>query len=63
MARVRREAARREDELRAEARRAQEQAAALLESITDGFVALDSDWRFTYINAEAERINGIRRED
>jgi PAS domain S-box-containing protein len=63
MARVRREAARREDELRAEARRAQEQAAAILDSITDGFVALDRDWRFTHVNAAAERINGIRRED
>jgi PAS domain S-box-containing protein len=63
LARVRREAARREDELRAEARRAQEQAAAILESITDGFVAMDSEWRFTHVNARAERINGIRRED
>jgi PAS domain S-box-containing protein len=33
-----------------------------LESITDAFVALDSKWRFTYVNAQAERINGIRRE-
>jgi PAS domain S-box-containing protein len=63
MARVRREAARREDELRAEARRAQEQASAILESITDGFLALDREWRFTHVNAEAERINGIRREE
>jgi PAS domain S-box-containing protein len=63
MARVRREAARREDELRAEARRAQERASAILESITDGFLTLDADWRFTYVNAEAERMNGIRRED
>jgi PAS domain S-box-containing protein len=63
MARVRREAARRESQLRAEVRQAQERAAAILESITDGFIALDREWRFTYINAEAERINGIRRED
>jgi PAS domain S-box-containing protein len=63
MARVRRDAARRESELRTEVRRAQEQAAAILESITDGFVALDSQWRFTHVNAEAERMNGIRRED
>jgi PAS domain S-box-containing protein len=63
MTRVRREAARRESELLAEARRAQEQAVAILESITDGFVALDREWRFTYVNAQAERINGIRRED
>ena len=55
--------ARRENELRAEARQAQEQAVAILESITDGFLALDRDWRFTYVNAEAERISGIRRED
>jgi PAS domain S-box-containing protein len=63
MVRIRREAARRESELRAEVRRAQEQAAAILESITDGFVALDKDWRFIHVNAEAERINGIRRVD
>jgi PAS domain S-box-containing protein len=63
MSRVRHEAARRESELRAEVRQAQEQAAAILESITDGFLALDSEWRFTHVNAAAERINGIRRED
>jgi PAS domain S-box-containing protein len=63
LARVRREAARRESELRAEVRQAQEQAAAILESITDGFIALDSEWCFTHVNAEAERINGTRRED
>jgi PAS domain S-box-containing protein len=63
MVRIRREAARRESQLRAEVRLAQEDAAAILESITDGFAALDGDWRFTHINAEAERIIGIRRED
>jgi PAS domain S-box-containing protein len=63
MARVRREAVRRESELRTEVRQAQEKATAILEGITDGFVALDGEWRFTHINAEAERINGIRRED
>jgi PAS domain S-box-containing protein len=63
LARVRREAARRESELRAEVRQVQEQAAAILESVADGFIALDREWRFTYVNAEAERINGIRRED
>jgi PAS domain S-box-containing protein len=63
MARVRREAALRESQLRAEVRQAQERAAAILESVTDGFIALDREWRFTYVNAEAERINGMRRED
>ncbi|MEH1920378.1 GAF domain-containing protein [Nostoc sp.] len=28
----------------------------LLESITDGFFALDKQWRFTYINGQAERL-------
>ncbi|MBD0300770.1 MAG: PAS domain-containing protein, partial [Tolypothrix sp. T3-bin4] len=28
----------------------------LLESITDGFFALDKKWRFTYINGQAERL-------
>jgi PAS domain S-box-containing protein len=63
MARIRREAARRENELRAAARQAQEHAATILESITDAFVALDSEWRFTHVNAQAECINGMRRED
>jgi len=28
----------------------------ILESITDGFFTLDQDWRFDYVNGEAERI-------
>jgi PAS domain S-box-containing protein len=61
MARLRREAARRERELQAEAQQAREHAADILESITDGFIALDREWRFTHVNAEAERINGMPR--
>ena len=56
LARVRRAAARRERELR-------DEAESILESITDGFLALDRDWRITYMNAEAERINGRPREE
>jgi PAS domain S-box-containing protein len=63
MARVRREAARRESELQAEVRKAQEQASVMLRSITDGFITLDSEWRFTHVNAKAELINGLRCED
>jgi signal transduction histidine kinase/DNA-binding response OmpR family regulator len=48
LARVHRNAATRERELRAEAEN-------ILVSITDGFLALDRDWRLTYANAEAER--------
>ncbi|RYG23322.1 PAS domain S-box protein [bacterium] len=32
--------------------------AAILESITDAFFALDRDWRFTYVNAQAQQILG-----
>ncbi|MHC0064516.1 GAF domain-containing protein [Nostoc sp. UIC 10890] len=44
-----------------QAARAQSEAARaritnLLESITDGFFALDKKWRFTYINGQAERL-------
>lgn len=34
----------------------------ILESISDGFYALDRDWRFTYVNAAAERLWGRSRE-
>ncbi|MDN3517297.1 PAS domain S-box protein [Aquisalimonas lutea] len=33
-----------------------------LESITDGFYTLDSDWRVTYFNREAERLLRVSRE-
>ncbi|MEP0755736.1 PAS domain S-box protein [Trichocoleus sp. Lan] len=32
------------------------QSKNILESITDGFFALDQNWRFTYVNPQAERI-------
>ena len=34
------------------------QAAAILESITDGIFAVDRQWRFTYVNRQAERLLG-----
>ena len=46
---------------RREAAAADERAALVLESITDAFIALDSDWRLTYTNAAAERIIGFSR--
>ena len=46
---------------RREAAAADERAGVVLESITDAFFALDSEWRFTYMNAEAERISGVSR--
>jgi PAS domain S-box-containing protein len=32
-----------------------------LESIGDGFFAYDADWRFIYVNAQAERLLGMSR--
>jgi PAS domain S-box-containing protein len=35
----------------------------ILESITDNFVALDHDWRITYVNQETARLNGLKPEE
>ncbi|WP_170162388.1 PAS domain-containing protein [Caldimonas tepidiphila] len=48
-----------EDALRA----SEVQHRTLLESISDGFLAVDRDWRFTYVNRTAERLIGRGRED
>jgi PAS domain S-box-containing protein len=41
---------------RQEAQAARQRMATILESITEAFFALDRDWRFTYLNAEAEHL-------
>ena len=55
-AELRREALRTEHALRQEAQAARERAEGILASISDGFIALDRDYRFTYVNAAAERM-------
>ncbi len=40
---------------------AEERSHAILESMTDGFLALDGAWRIGYANAAAERITGLDR--
>jgi serine phosphatase RsbU (regulator of sigma subunit)/PAS domain-containing protein len=35
----------------------------VLEAMPAGFYSLDRDWRFTHVNAEAERLLGARREE
>jgi PAS domain S-box-containing protein len=35
----------------------------VLEAMPAGFYSLDRDWRFTYVNAEAERLLGRSRDD
>jgi PAS domain S-box-containing protein len=63
MAALRREALHRENELRTKAERAQERAETILASINDGFMVFDHEWRFSYINAAAERVLGRTATD
>ncbi|MBA2670226.1 MAG: PAS domain-containing protein, partial [Gemmatimonadetes bacterium] len=39
-----------------DARRAREQTGRILESITDAFFSLDRQWRFAFVNDQAERL-------
>ncbi|HET6438562.1 MAG TPA: PAS domain-containing protein [Anaeromyxobacter sp.] len=43
-------------------KRADEEVKRTLESIGDGFFAVDAQWRFVYVNEVAERVLGIRRD-
>jgi PAS domain S-box-containing protein len=63
MARIRKEAAQREEGLRAEAEAARDRVIGVLESIQDGFFSLDRDWRFTYVNRAGERAMGASRDE
>jgi PAS domain S-box-containing protein len=45
-----------------EARRTAERFTQTLERLSDGFVLLDEEWRFVYLNAEAERLLRRRRQ-
>ena len=51
------------EQLLAREREARDQVTTILESITDAFYAVDRDWRFTYVNKEAERLLKRPRED
>jgi CheY-like chemotaxis protein len=61
MARIRNQAARREETLRAEAQAERDRAVGILESITDGFFTLDRDWCFTYVNPAGEQLLRARQ--
>jgi signal transduction histidine kinase len=56
-------AAKTAEEHAARAEAASERVNTILESITDAFFALDREWCFTYVNAEAERLLRRRRAD
>ncbi len=47
----------------AEQRIVQEQIVAALECFTDGLMRCDEGWRIVYVNAEAERINSLSRQE
>jgi PAS domain S-box-containing protein len=47
-----------EDELR----RTKDRVSSILDSITDGFLALDRQYRFTYVNEETVRASGKSKE-
>nr|MDZ8039380.1 PAS domain S-box protein [Nostoc sp. CreGUA01] len=53
----------RERVARLEAEAAKEQVSKILGSITDGFLAFDNEWRFTYLNHEGSRTLGRSCED
>lgn len=44
-------------------RKANERSANILESITDAFIALDNQWRFTYANREVTRLSKKHPEE
>jgi PAS domain S-box-containing protein len=57
------EMAQRVEERTVELSDASRRLAATLESITDGFVSFDRQWRFTYVNAAATRFLRKSREE
>lgn len=52
-----------ETKARNELRKSEEKYRQLVERITEGFTALDKDWRFTYVNAQAAKTIGRPAEE
>ena len=46
-----------------ERRQAEDRARTILESITDAFFAVSRDWKFTYVNRQAERVLNRKRDE
>lgn len=53
----------RERQLRKEAEAEHDRAINIIESITDGFFALDRQWRYVYVNQQAEKLVGRPRSE
>ena len=62
IARFRRDALEQQNALREQLRESQRQAAESIEQISDGFWMYDADFRVTYMNAAAEKISELPRE-
>jgi PAS domain S-box-containing protein len=58
LARLRRDAEIQQRALNGEVRQAKERIEALLASISDGFVAFDQEWRYTYVNQRGVELLG-----
>ena len=43
--------------------RSREQLGDILDSITDGFLTVDSEWRVVYVNEQIERRSGLKRAE
>lgn len=63
LAQLRRQSAQREQVLRAEAEAAKADLEAVLARIDDQFLALDHEWRYTYVNDQACAVIGIAKTD
>jgi PAS domain S-box-containing protein len=63
LGRVRRDAARRERSLRAEADAARARLEGVLSSISDQFIVLDRDWRYVYVNDQVLATTGMARQE
>jgi PAS domain S-box-containing protein len=63
MNRVRQATVQQQQKLEADIKAKKSQVTTILESMTDGFYALNRDWCFTYINSCGERILGKTRNE
>ncbi len=63
LAQLRKAAAQQEQTLRVEAQAAKDSLESLLARIDDQFLALDRQWRYTYVNDHVTEVTGINREN
>ncbi|MBW4622002.1 MAG: PAS domain S-box protein [Cyanosarcina radialis HA8281-LM2] len=63
LAQLRQAAAQQEQALGVEAQAAKDSLESVLTRIADQFLALDRDWRYTYVNDRVTEVTGIDRED